>query len=266
MKIMLMWCNVDFGRGLFRPVWLVGLSALLMAPLPARAEGASGSAAPAGITRTIPALPKAGHDGVVIDAIAAVVNQQAITGSEVEDAAWFARLSANINGTRTRTPLQASEYKQALQHLIDQDLLIQEQRKAGYGAVAEEAVQSQIDDLAQRVGGMQKLQERLQAFHLDTSALRELIRRQLDVLRFLDEKLRPSIVIDEQQIETYYEQDFIPSARAHKLQPAPLDRIRDEIRRILLEQEMGRQQQQWLQLLRASAVIKMRNTPLSPMG
>ena len=264
MKIMPMGCTVDFRRGLLRPACLLGLSALLLTPLPARAEGASGSTPPAGITRAIHPLSKAGHEGVVIDAIAAVVNQEAITDSAVEDAAWFARFSASMNGTVNLAPLRADEYKQALQHLIDQNLLIQEQRKAGYGSVAEDAVQSQMNDLAQRIGGTQKLQERLQAFHLQRTGLRQLIRRQLDVLRFLDEKLRPSIVIDERQIETYYENEFVPSARAHKLRPAPLDQVRDEIRRILLEQEMGRQQQQWLQQLRAMAVIETRSTPLSP--
>lgn len=268
MKIMPMRSDLDCWRSLIQPVWWLSLSVLLTAPLPMRAEGtgANRAVAASGITRAVPAIRNSGHGGVVIDAIAAVVNHEAITQSEVEDAAWFARFSADPNGAMDRSPLRANEYRQALQHLIDQNLLTQEQKKAGYDPLPGKAVQQQIDNLAQRMGGMEKLQTRLQQFHLPMPALRELIGRQLNVLRFLDERLRPSIVIDEQQIETYYQKDFVPTARARALQPAPLDKVRDEIRRILLEQEMEHQQQQWLQQLRASAVIETRDATLSPTG
>jgi hypothetical protein len=266
MKIMPMRTDLHFWRSRTRPIWVLGLSTLLLAPLPAQAKRTNDAATAARTTRTIPAISDAGHGGVVVDAIAAVVNREAITQSEVEDAAWFARFSAHTDGAINPSPLSAHEYQQALQHLIDQDLLLQEQKKAGYDAVPEKAVQSQVDALAQRMGGMEKLQASLQQFHLQMTAVRTMIRQQLNVLRFLDEKLRPSIVIDEQQIETYYQKDFVPAARARKLQPASLEKVRDEIRRILLEQEMGREQQQWLQQLRASAVIETRHTALSPIG
>lgn len=256
MKIMSMRNDLGFRRGMLHLAGLMGLSTLLVA------APAAGPAAP----KAMHALPDPGEAGVVVDAIAAVVNHQAITRSEVEDAAWFARFSASLNGRNDRSPLRADEYRQALQHLVDQSLLIQEQKKAGYGTVPEKVIQGQIDGLAKRVGGREKLPERLAEFHLPMATVQELIGRQLNVLHFLDEKLRPSIVIDEQQIETYYQRDFVPAARARKLQPAPLDQIREEIRRILLEQEMGRQQQQWLQQLRASAVIETRTVSLSPAG
>lgn len=266
MKIMPMRTDLHFRRSPLQPLWMLGLSALLLAPLPAQAKPPNGAATTAKTTRTIPAISDTGHGGVVVDSIAAVVNHEAITQSEVEDAAWFARFSAHTDRAVNSSPLSAHEYQQALQHLIDQDLLLQEQKKAGYDAAPEEAVQSQIDALIQRMGSMEKLQARLQQFHLQMGTVRTMIRQQLNVLRFLDEKLRPSIVIDEQQIETYYQKDFVPTAQAHKLQPAPLDKVRDEIRRILLEQEMEREQQQWLQQLRASAAIETRNTTPSPIG
>lgn len=266
MKIMPMRHELQRWCGWLRPVGLLGLSALLMTTLPARAEGAGRSTAPARMTRAIPAMPDAGQGGVVIDAIAAVVNREAITDSEVKSAAWFARFSANPGKPANLSPIRADEYQQALHHLINEDLLLQEQKRAGYDVIAEAAVQHQIEDLARRMGGAEKLQARLQTFHLQMADLRELIGRQLNILHFLDERLRPSIVIDEKQIDAYYHKDFVPAAQAHRLQPAPLDKVRDEIRSILLEQEMARQQQQWLQQLRAMAVISTRTTSLSPKG
>lgn len=207
-----------------------------------------------------------GDGGMVVDGIAAIVNREAVTRSEVEDAAWFVRFSSSLHGVANRSPLDAAEYQQALDHLVDQKLLVQEQQKAGFDGVPDETVQHQIEKLAEQTGGMAALATRLGEFHLDMASLRTMTRRELSILRFLDEKLRPGIVVGEKQIEEYYQKDFVPAAQAKGMQPAPLERVREEIRRILVEQEMDRQQQQWLQQLRATALIKTRASGLSPTG
>lgn len=238
---------------------------MLLLSIAAVADGPARPTAPA---RNTPTVTAAGtpEGGIVIDGIAMVVNQAPITLSDLEDAAWYVRFSASLNGSSDLSPLTAADQKQAANHLIDEELLLEAQRKAGYDPVSASAVQQQMDRITRLAGGAAALQRRLQRFHLQPSELRSMVQRQLNILSFLDQRLRPSIVVSSQQIEQYYQKQFIPEARGRGLQPAPLNQVREKIRKIVLEQELEREQQKWLQQLRASARIERTKPALAPLG
>ncbi|HUX66508.1 MAG TPA: hypothetical protein VMV31_03370 [Terriglobales bacterium] len=202
--------------------------------------------------------------GTVVDGIAAVVDGAPLLRSEVENAAWYARLSAQL--ARQAAPagahLEAAEKQTALRHLIDEQLLAEAQADEGYPppppAQLETDVETQWAHLAGLAGGEAALDARLAADHLDRAAVTALLRRQLTLLAFLDQHFSGSGTVTAAQIQHYYETTFVPEAERRHLAAAPLAQVRATIATLLRQRQRAAEEQQWLQTLRAGAHIELR--------
>jgi hypothetical protein len=72
-------------------------------------------------------------------------------------------------------------------------------------------------------------------------------------LQMINDRLRPAAIPDPNQVEDYYKQTFIPEyAKEHTGPPPPLDKIRDQIREILVQKKMNDLLDNWLDRLKSA--------------
>ncbi len=123
--------------------------------------------------------------------IVAIVNDEVITESDVTS-----RLNALLEDRESPPSNEAHDVEMQhviLRRLIEQQLMLQEARKAGIASESDE-VSKRFEQLRSQVGSEQEFRESLAKSHLSESQLKEKIREQLLVQRLIDTKVRAQIV------------------------------------------------------------------------
>jgi peptidyl-prolyl cis-trans isomerase SurA len=207
------------------------------------------------------------HAGDVIDRIVATVNGHVILQSDWDDAVRF---EAFLEG-RPLDQLSDQDRSRALDRLIDQELL----REQAQGV---EAPQPPADEMKQR---MQELQAQhaatspeawraaLARYGFDEKQLEARVAHDIATLRQVEARLRPSVQIDNQTIESYYRDKFLPKLRDSGAQEVPLATVSGKIREILTEEKVNQLFSSWLQSLRAESKIHTSvaiSSPPAPVG
>lgn len=195
--------------------------------------------------------------GEVIDRIIATVNKQPLLLSDWDTSL---RIEAFLQGRAVSTFSEA-ERKAALNRLIDRELLLQ-QMQADYSPTSEEvaermeAVRSQL----KAVDNPAWLQL-LKTYSLVPGDVESFLRSQLQVMRFVDLRLRPTVRVDEEAIETYYNQSLVPEVKKTGAEPEPLQQVRQKIREILVQQKMDGVLEAWLTNLRSQSEVHIASDP-----
>jgi hypothetical protein len=123
--------------------------------------------------------------------------------------------------------------EQALQRLIDHVLLRQEATRTKIARVEESEVLQQLHSLEQQPGRAGSLAQVMRERSLSQSRMQAWLRNQLIVHAFIDRRIRLFVRVSEHDILQYYEQHQMAIAE-------PLsDAIREQIRRVLLEQQVN---------------------------
>jgi peptidyl-prolyl cis-trans isomerase SurA len=169
-------------------------------PAPA-AAGAKPAAQPAA-----PAKPAAENDDA-LDAIAAMVNDEAVLASDVEEQLYLYLQRANARPDQAQIDTLR---RQILDQLVDEKLLVAEAKRQGV-SVADAEVDRQIDqaiaDAKERLGGEEAYREQLRRENTNEAQLREKyrgeLRRQLMVRRLV-EKQFPRKPVPQNEAEAYF--------------------------------------------------------------
>jgi hypothetical protein len=77
----------------------------------------------------------------------------------------------------------------------------------------------------------------------------------MEVLAFIEQRFRMGIKITPEQIAAYYKQTLLPQYAERHAQPAPLSAISGRIQGVLLEQQVSKLLDDWLQNLRAEGSV-----------
>ena len=85
---------------------------------------------------------------------------------------------------------------------------------------------------------------------------------QLDLLRLVDARLRPTVQIDSKSIESYYNQELLPQLRQSGAQQIPLTQASPKIKELLTQRKIDQLLTAWLQTLRTGSEI--RTQPATP--
>jgi len=208
---------------------IAGVAALLAISLPARA-------------------------GDVLDRIVATVNRQIILQSEWQDAV---RYEAFVDG-RSLDQVEAADRKAALDHLIDQELLLEQMRSSGYPHASDEEVARRVQEIRKQYAEAETetgWQTALARYGLTENELKQRVALQVDLLGLVDARLRPNIVIDSKSIESYYNQELLPKLRQSGAEQVPLAEVTPKIKELLTQQKMNQMLVAWLQDLRAGSEI-----------
>ena len=204
------------------------------------------------------------HAGDVVDRIVATVNGQAILQSDWEDALHYEAFIAGHSSEQ----LTPAERKSALDRLIDQELLRQQIRSADFQHASDQDIGARIQEMRRQYPGAESdsgWHAALTRYGLTERNLKNRVALQLDLLRLVDARLRPTVQIDSKSIESYYNQELLPQLRQSGAQQIPLAQASPKIKELLTQRKIDQLLTAWLQTLRTGSEIRTQTaTPDSP--
>jgi hypothetical protein len=193
--------------------------------------------------------------GEVIDRIVATVNGHIILLSDWEDSLRYEAFS----GGRALDRVTTDDRKAALDHLIDQELLREQLKNSDIQrASAEEVAQRVVEIRKQYAEAETELGWRtlLDRYQLNEENLKNRVAAELDLMRLVDARLRPSVTVDSKSIESYYSQELLPQLRQSGGQNVPLADVTAKIKELLTQKKISQLLTAWLQDLRAGSEIR----------
>lgn len=183
-----------------------------------------------------PRPPQPVSGNAVVDGIAARVEDDIITESEVRELSGFQEL---VEG-------HAAPRNKVLDELIDQWIIRTEANAALFPHPAEVEVGRELERLRQQFASPETFHARLRALGLDETAVRRLLRQELFLTRFLDYRFRPTEQVDQKQIEDYYHQELALQLAARGQPLPPLEEVENQIREVLIQREINDRATRWL--------------------
>jgi len=213
-----------------------------------------------GLGLFMPGLSRPAMAGDVVDRVVTNINGHVVLQSDWEQEI---ALEALTNG-RDPDSFTTVERKGALDRLIDQELLREQVRPS---------VPPPADQVAARVAEVRKLQPdcptdetwhaKLQRYGLTQSALEKHLGEQIQLMKSVEDRLRPSIQIDQHAVESYYHDQLLPEMKKAGSHTAPLTEVFGHIKDLLAEKKMNELLTGWLANLRTASHIP---TPESSAG
>jgi peptidyl-prolyl cis-trans isomerase SurA len=193
--------------------------------------------------------------GAIVDRIVATVNGHIILQSDWDDAVHYRAL---VND-QAIDAVSAEERKAALDHLIDQELLKEQLSAADFQQASDEEISKEIEDIRKRYPGAEAAgpwNQVLDRYDLNEQTLKRSVASQLNLMRLVDEHLRPTVNIDSKSIESYYNQELLPQLRQSGAGEVPLAEVTPKIKELLTQQKMNELLVAWLHNLRSGSDIR----------
>lgn len=193
--------------------------------------------------------------GEVIDGVVASVNRHAVLRSDWDEAVAF---EAFLQQKPLRQVSEADRVL-ALRRLIDRQLLKAQMGDENYLQPSEQALQQDVAQLRAQVpqGSDDAAWRRLLAgYGLSEEILKEHLRTEVQVMNFIEVRLRPHVHIEQDEIEAYYRDTLLPDLAANGGKPVPLEEVAPRIRELLTEQHIDKMLDIWLHNLRQQANIR----------
>ncbi|MFW6136609.1 MAG: hypothetical protein ACOC5U_00890 [Candidatus Aminicenantaceae bacterium] len=181
--------------------------------------------------------------GEIIDGVAAVVNQEIITLTDVRIVRAFG-LFEGENET-------GEDNRWVLKKLIERKLLIQ---LAGDSSRQSE-VDAYMDGLKSRIGE-DMFRRRLQYFSMTAGDLREYAAEAVLHQRILAERFSQAVAVNLKEMENYYQEIYLPSLKEGQKHEAMMD-ILDEIESAIRQEKIRSRVEEWMENLKASADIQV---------
>lgn len=204
----------------------------------------------------LPFLLLAASAGEVIDRIVATVNGRIILQSDLDEALSY---EAVLSG-RSVSQFTDDERRSVLDRLIDQELLREQMKSADFRHASKDEVAARVDEARKQypeAAADEGWQGLLAKFHLTEKDLLAHVEQQIDLLRLVDARLRPTVQIDSKTIEAYYRERFVPQLRQSGASEIPLADVTAKIRELLTEQKVNELLISWLQTLRSESDVRI---------
>jgi len=194
----------------------------------------------------------------VVDKMVATVNAGVRTDLiTYSDLMWQLALQPN---TVLDNPT-SEDLNRALRLLLDQRLILQEAEKIPTIVPTQKEVSDARDELARQFATPLEFQQRLQRVGLTSEKLDEIIEQRLKMEKYLDFRFRNFVVISQKEMADYYQDIYVPRLRARapgRIVP-PLEQVRDEIEKTLMETKIESEMDAFLDTARERAEIVILN-------
>ena len=181
------------------------------------------------------AAPQTTPPGHIVDAIAARVEDDIITLSEMRELGAYQQL---IDG-------HSQDNEELRSELIEQWVVNNEATTARFPLPAQSEVDREMTRAEKAFPNAAAFQERLVSAGLTPEAVRRMITRQIYLARYLDYKFRSSVQVNDAAIDTYYNEHVVPELRAKGQQAPPVGEVSDQIRELLIEQGVNDRTAAW---------------------
>jgi parvulin-like peptidyl-prolyl isomerase len=198
----------------------------------------------------------------IVDRMVVVVNNHVITESDWDEQERFEALAEG------RSPKNVEHSPAALERLIDRELISEHIRNVSFQHATPEQVAKQIAEIRKLIPAQQSRTEEdwkrtLAEYSLTEEDVEDIIARQLDVLRFVEVRFRPSVQVSPEEVDAYYKETFLPELKksASSGSQPPLNQVKDKIKELLVEQRVNEILNNWVQGLRGQANIQRLDAP-----
>ena len=221
---------------------------------------AQGSAAQGAVLNPAQAPAPVPASSVVIDRVVAVVNNQAILASDLDEEIRLSVLDPAQAG------LGALTRKRALEQLIGRALIQQQIREEDERAAdpSQAEVDARLTEIRKEVPAC--IREKcateagwkafLAAHGLTQERVETYLRYRVQILRFIERRFRQGIQISPQEVESYYRETLLPQYAAGEAVPA-LDTVAPRIQEILLQRQVNVLFDDWLKNLRKQGEVEV---------
>ncbi len=195
-------------------------------------------------------VPGVARCGEVLDRMAATVNGHALLQSDVDDELRYEFFAAK----RPLSEASPKDVDSALNRLVDQELLREQMQSKDFQPVTAAQVSKAFETFKSDYATSAAWTGALAPYDLTETEVRSHIETELNQLRLIDLRLRPTIQIDGDSIRNYYQQQFLPKLPAG--QHLTLQEATPAIRELLIQQKMNDSLESWLESLRSQAKIQ----------
>ncbi|MGB6804239.1 MAG: SurA N-terminal domain-containing protein [Candidatus Sulfotelmatobacter sp.] len=192
----------------------------------------------------------------VIDRIVATVIGHVILQSDWDEALCYEALLTN----RTLAQFTDDDRRAVLDRLIDLELLRGQMKSADFLHATDAEVAARVANARKQypqATSPETWDALLAQYHLTEKDLFAHVRQQIDVMRLVDARLRPTVEIDSKSIEAYYRDKFVPKLKQSGASEVPLADVSAKIRELLTEQKVSELLVSWLQTLRSEGQIRI---------
>jgi hypothetical protein len=202
--------------------------------------------------------------GEVLDAVVVSVNRNPILLSDWDEAVCYELFMQR----KPLTQMTEVDRATALQRLIDRQLLRAQMLSGQVLQPSEEDLQRDLAKLRSQVpegkedGSWHKL---LAGYGLSDQVLTEHLRIELQVMNFVEVRLRPNVHVQPEEIEAYYSSQLLPDLEKTGGKVISFTDVEPRIRELLTQQHMDELLDAWLHNLRQQADIR-RNLPVPVLG
>ncbi len=186
---------------------------------------------------------------VTLDRIAAVIDQQVLTVSEVDQMAEV-RFIPRIAGRS-----DDDYHHDILEALIAQALRYRDVERFGAQNIPRDSIEARLVEIQHRFVPPSSLDAALLRAELTLDELRALIKRQLQVEAYIQERFAPLIFVANDDIAAYYNGPWRQQRTARGLPVPPLNDVREEIRTLIRSRQLEQQIETWTNQLRARANV-----------
>jgi peptidyl-prolyl cis-trans isomerase SurA len=201
---------------------------------------------------------KAPLKGVELDRVVAVVNDDLILNSDVDE-------DRRLMAFQPFRQAAASSRENTIDRLIDRMLILQQFTLENEDPITDEQVEAEFAVLRKNIPACKTYhcetdagwQKYVAAQGFTISQLTEIWRQRMQILQFVELRFRLGTIIKEEEIKEYYDKTLLPEyARQHATAP-PLDTISKQIEDILQQQQVSSLLSEWLKTLRAQGTVRV---------
>jgi hypothetical protein len=195
---------------------------------------------------------------VTLDRVVAIVNGDLILQSDVEAEQRFAAF-VPFSEAKPATP------EDLLERLIDRQLILQQMKLQPEPPISDAEVDAQLATLRKAI-------PKCAIYHCETDAgwekfcadqsfttaeVRDRWRQRMEVLRFVEQRFRMGIRIEQAEIDDYYRTTMLPVYEKENVTPPAEATLADRIQEILLQQQVNKLLDDWLTALRAQGGVRI---------
>lgn len=205
-----------------------------------------------------PAPPASAGQPITLDRVVAIVNSDLILESDVDAEERF-------EAFQPFSEPHSPTHDELIERLIDRTLILQQMALQPEPPITDAQVDAQLATLRKSI-------PKCSAYHCETDAgwekfiagqgftpeeVRDRWRQRMAVLRFIEDRFRMGIRIEQADIDDYYKNTMLPVYQKEKATPPPEATIADRIQEILLQQRVTKLLDDWLTALRAEGTVRI---------
>ena len=184
-----------------------------------------------------------------VDRIAAVIDQQIVTVTEVGQMATI-RFFPRVPGES-----EDDHREKILQALIAQTLRLRDVERFGAPDVPADTIEARLLEIQGRFTSPEEFESAMTRAELTLDDVRALIRRQLQVEIYIQERFAPLLFIANEEVEAYYRDEWLRQRRARGLPAVPFETVREEVRAALHAKRLTQETDRWTERLRLRADV-----------